>query len=55
MLIYLTISALGLFICVGFVLLPVAYVAGIVLPIIASVKASNGESFRYPLTIRMIS
>jgi uncharacterized Tic20 family protein len=26
----------------------------IVLPIVAAIKASNGESYRYPLTIRFI-
>ena len=33
----------------------VALVAWIVLPIIGAVKASNGEGYRYPLTIRFIS
>ena len=29
--------------------------AAIIMPIIASVKVSNGEDYRYPLTIRMVS
>ncbi len=33
----------------------VALVAWIVLPIIGAVKASNGEGYRYPLTIRFVS
>ena len=44
---------------IGFVLLGVlavvALVAWIVLPIIGAVKASNGEGYRYPLTIRFVS
>lgn len=37
------------------VLAVVAAVAWVVLPIIGAVKASNGEGYRYPLTIRFIS
>ena len=39
---------------IGFVLGPLAMATNIVLTIIASVKASNGEFYRYPLTIRFI-
>ena len=39
---------------IGFILGPLAMGTNIVLTIIASVKASNGEFFRYPLTIRFI-
>lgn len=35
-------------------LLPVVYVASIVLVVIASVKSSNGEDYRYPLTWRLV-
>lgn len=41
-----------------FVLVPVALVLGLValvLIIIATIKASNGEDYRYPLTIRFVS
>ena len=44
---------------IGLVLLGIlavlALVAWIVLPIIGAVKASNGEGYRYPLTIRFVS
>ena len=40
---------------VGFVLLPLVLIANLVFIIIASIKASNGEFYRYPLTIRMIT
>jgi uncharacterized Tic20 family protein len=55
MLIYLIVSGLSAFICIGFVLFPVVYIAGIVFVIIAAIKSSNGESYRYPLTIRFVS
>lgn len=39
---------------IGLVLVPVLIVANIVLVIIASVRASNGELYRYPWTIRFL-
>jgi uncharacterized Tic20 family protein len=49
------------FVLIGFLLLPILLVAGgigwivmVVLTIIASVKASNGQLYRYPLTIRFL-
>lgn len=39
---------------IGFPLLFAAWITGIVLTIIGAVKASNGELYRYPLTIRFI-
>jgi uncharacterized Tic20 family protein len=53
--IYWLISGVLVLILVGFLLLAVVWVAGVVLTIIASVKTSNGEAYRYPLTIRLIS
>ena len=41
-------------ICVGPFLLGAICLAAMVLLIIAGVKANNGESYRYPLTIRFI-
>src|SRR5438874_7506319 len=47
---------------VGFLLLPLLIAAAIIVPvldlilvIIATVKASNGEAYRYPFTLRLIS
>ena len=40
------------------VIVPLAIVVGIayvVVVILATVKAANGEDYRYPLTIRMVS
>lgn len=44
----LTFSFVGLFL----IFIPMIY--NLVLCIMAAVKASNGESFRYPLTLRLI-
>jgi uncharacterized Tic20 family protein len=47
-----------LFVLVGVLLIPVLIALGIawiVLLIVAAVKASNGEDYRYPLTIRFVS
>ena len=54
MAIYLLIAAATFCAFIGIVLFPVVYITGLVLTIIASVKASNGESYRYPLTIRFV-
>lgn len=46
------------FILIGFLfflLLPILAVAWIAFMILAAIKASNGESYRYPLIIRFLS
>lgn len=48
------VSGLSIFCIVGFVLLPLVVIAGVVLVIIATIKASSGELYRYPFTIRLI-
>ena len=53
--IYALISGVLVLILIGLLLLAVVGVAGIVLTIIASVKAANGVAYRYPLTLRLIS
>jgi uncharacterized Tic20 family protein len=51
---YTILAGLTCLALIGFVLLPAALITNLVLIIIASIKASNGESYRYPLTIRFI-
>lgn len=53
--IYWLISGVLAIILIGFLLLAAVWVAGVILTIIASVKAANGEAYRYPLTIRLIN
>ncbi|MFL6594550.1 MAG: DUF4870 domain-containing protein [Chthoniobacterales bacterium] len=46
-----------MFVLIGFLLIPVialVCVADVVLVIIASLKANEGQLYRYPLTLRLI-
>jgi len=54
MTIYGVVAALLVFVVVGIVLLIAVGLADLILVIIASVKTSNGEYYRYPCTIRFI-
>ena len=54
-LIYAIVSAILIIVLVGLILLPIVGIFWLVFTIIGSVKASNGEDYRYPLTIRMVS
>ena len=54
-LIYGAIAGLLCFVLIGFVLLPAVGLFWLVYAIIGSVKASNGELYQYPLTIRLVS
>lgn len=51
---YLIVAAISVLACIGFVLVPVVLVAQVVLAILAAVRTSNGEYYRYPLTIRFV-
>ncbi len=43
------------FVLIGFVLLPVVVVYGVVMKVLAAIKAANGEFYRYPFTLRLVS
>jgi uncharacterized protein len=53
--IYTVLAALSMFIVIGFVLLPAVLITNLVLMVIASVRASRGDFYRYPFTIRFIN
>ncbi len=53
--IYGLISAVLCLVLIGFLLLAVVGIVWLVFTIIGSIKASQGQLYRYPLTIRMIS
>ena len=53
-LIYTLICIPLMFVIIGFLLLPVVVVYGIVMPIIAGIKANEGELYEYPYTFRLI-
>jgi hypothetical protein len=54
-LIYSVIAWILVIVLIGFVALAALFVFQVVFTIIAAVKTSNGESYRYPLTIRLVS
>jgi len=54
LIIYAIVSGILVLVLIGFLLLAVVFIGGIVLTIIATLKANNGEHYRYPLTIRLI-
>jgi uncharacterized protein len=54
MAIYGVVSGFLIFIAIGLLLLPVVIIGNIVLTIIGTIKASKGEPWKYPVTIRMI-
>jgi len=54
MTIYAVVAAVLICALVGIALVPVVFVANIVFIVIASVRSSRGEWYRYPLTIRLI-
>ena len=55
MLIYNVIAAVFCLVLIGFVFLAILWVLNAVFVIIASIQASDGKFYRYPLTIRFIS
>jgi uncharacterized Tic20 family protein len=50
--IYLAVAGLLCFVFIGFLLFPVLFIAWLTLIIVAAVKTSNGEVYRYPGIIR---
>jgi uncharacterized protein len=54
MLIYNVIAGVLCLVLIGFVILAILHILNLVLVIIASIKASEGKFYRYPLAIRLI-
>lgn len=52
--IYFVVAIVLAVVLIGFLLLPAVLVMWFVCTIIATVKAGNGEGYRYPLTIRFV-
>jgi uncharacterized Tic20 family protein len=55
LLIYLVVSGILVLVLVGLLLLVALGIFALVVILIATVKAANGEEYRYPLCIRMVS
>jgi len=53
--IYGIVAGLLIFVAIGLVLLPIVLITWLVLVIIGAVRTSNGEYYRYPMTIRLVS
>jgi len=53
--IYCLVAALLIIVVVGIILLIALGIAFLILVIIASIKANDGEKYRYPLTLRLIT
>jgi len=53
--IYCIIAAILIIVVIGIILLIALGIVFLILVIMAAVKANEGEEFRYPLTIRLIS
>ena len=54
MTIYFFIAGFMILVVIGIVILPVLFVVQIIFIVIAAVKASEGEAYQYPFTIRLI-
>jgi uncharacterized Tic20 family protein len=54
MLIYNVIAGLLCLVLIGFVILFILHILNLVLVIVASIQASEGKFYRYPITIRLI-
>jgi len=54
MLIAMLVSTLLVILIVGFVLVFVTYALAVIFPIVAAIRANEGQPYRYPLAIRLI-
>ncbi|MEJ3652056.1 DUF4870 domain-containing protein [Actinomycetes bacterium KLBMP 9759] len=54
-LVWTVVLGLSMFLLIGFVLLPLYGIFWVVFVILGTVKASQGEEFRYPMTVRVVT
>jgi uncharacterized Tic20 family protein len=54
MLIYNLVAGVLCLVLIGFVILGILHILNLVLVIVASIQASEGKLYRYPITIRLI-
>ncbi len=55
MLIYAVVSGVLVLVLVGLLLLVVVGLAWVVFTLIGTIRSTNGEEYRYPLTLRLVS
>ncbi len=53
-LLYAVVGFVLIFVFVGFLLLPLIGLMWLVFTIVAAIRASNGQPYRYPLTVRFV-
>ncbi len=51
--IYVVVAFILCFVAIGFVLLPILGLLGLILPIFGAIAASKGQSYRYPFTLKL--
>jgi len=52
--IYMIVALLLMMVLIGFILAPILGIGGLVLMIMAAIKAKDGEEYRYPFIFRLI-
>lgn len=52
---YLAVAGMLCLIFIGFFILPLVFLVWLIFPIRAAIKTSNGEVYRYPFTIQLLS
>ncbi len=55
MLIAQFIAGILVWILIGFILIPIVWIANVVFCIIAAISTSKGEKYRYPICLRLIN
>jgi uncharacterized Tic20 family protein len=55
MLIYAIAAGISILLVIGIIALPAVFIAWFVLVIIAAIRSADGEEYRYPFTIRLVS
>ena len=55
MTIYFIVAAFLILVAIGMVILPILGIFWLIMIIIASIKANDGEKYRYPFTIRLVN
>ena len=51
------IAIIASFFCIGYLLIPLVFLiglAGVILAVIAGIKASNGEEYKYPYSLTLV-
>ena len=55
MLIYAIVAGISILLVIGIIALPAVFIAWFVLVIVAAIRSADGEQYRYPFTIRLVS